>query len=65
VEALLALNPESPTTTFLAVLECVAKYQIFEILAALRPFVADDQGPEATSADAIIDEEKLESTTNR
>ncbi len=60
VEALLALNPGSPTTTFLAVLECVAKYQLFEIPASLRPFVHDDHGPEKTSAEAIIDEEKLE-----
>lgn len=61
VEALLALNPESPTTTFLAVLECVAKHQLLEIPAALRPFVAGDHGPEAIGSDAIIGEEELES----
>lgn len=54
VEALLALNPESPTTTFLAVLECVAKHRLFDIPAALRPFVVDDTGPEVAGVEAII-----------
>ncbi|MBS1039074.1 MULTISPECIES: UvrD-helicase domain-containing protein [Gluconobacter] len=60
VEALLALNPESPTTTFLAVLECVAKHQLFEIPAALRPFVAVDHRPEAIAAEEIIGVEESE-----
>lgn len=58
VDALLALNPESPTTTFLAVLECVAQHRLFEIPAALRPFVTDDPDSAAIDAQAIVDEEE-------
>lgn len=60
VNALLALNPESPKTTFLAILECVAEHRLFEIPAALRPFVADDAGAAATDVKAIADEEEAD-----
>lgn len=39
MDALLALNPERSTTTFLSVLKCVAEHQLFDIPASLRPFV--------------------------
>lgn len=42
VDALLALNPEHPSTTFLSVLECVAEHRLFEIPTALRAFVVDE-----------------------
>lgn len=42
VDALIALKPELSTTTFLSVLKCVAKHQLFEIPAALLPFVTDE-----------------------
>jgi len=58
VDALLALNPESPTTTFLAVLECVAQHRLFEIPAALRPFVTEDPDTAAIGVEAIVDEEE-------
>lgn len=58
VDSLLNLNPESPTTTFLAVLECVAAHRLFEIPAALRPFVADDPNTAAADVESIADEEE-------
>ena len=58
VDALLALNPESPTTTFLAVLESVAEHRLFEIPDALRPFVTDDLEAEAKDVETIADEEE-------
>ena len=60
VNALLALNPESPTTTFLSILECVAEHRLFEIPAALQPFVADEAGAAATDVEAIADEEEMD-----
>ncbi|WP_215484376.1 UvrD-helicase domain-containing protein [Pectobacterium punjabense] len=39
VDALLALNTEQSSTTFLSVLKCIAEHQLFEIPSALRPFV--------------------------
>lgn len=42
VDALLALDTDHQETTFLAVLECVAKHRLFEIPDALRPFVANE-----------------------
>lgn len=41
VDALLALETDNPETTFLVVLECVAKHRLFEIPNALRPFVVN------------------------
>lgn len=41
VDALLALETDSQETTFLIVLECVAKHRLFEIPSALRPFVVN------------------------
>lgn len=61
VDALLALNLDSPSTTFRAVLECVAEHRLFEIPAALRPFVADDPGTAAPDFELITDEEKSDS----
>ncbi|WP_127960066.1 UvrD-helicase domain-containing protein [Serratia microhaemolytica] len=62
VDALLALNPEHPTTTFLAVLECVAKYRLFEIPTALQPFVVDNftmtEARQITDDDISDNEEK-------
>ncbi|MBY5494032.1 UvrD-helicase domain-containing protein [Rhizobium leguminosarum] len=57
VDALLALDPESPATTFLAVLECVAEYRLFEIPAALCPFVVDDPDPTTMDVEPITDDE--------
>jgi len=51
VNALLALNPEQSTTTFLSVLKCVAEHRLFEIPAALRPFIAND--PAMTEAGLV------------
>jgi DNA helicase-2/ATP-dependent DNA helicase PcrA len=42
VGALLALNAEDSATSFLAVLRCIAEHKLFEIPAALRPFVFDE-----------------------
>ncbi|MEI7201600.1 MULTISPECIES: UvrD-helicase domain-containing protein [Pectobacterium] len=42
VDALLALNTEQSSTTFLSVLKCIAEHQLFEIPSALRPFVLSD-----------------------
>jgi DNA helicase-2/ATP-dependent DNA helicase PcrA len=61
VNALLALNLQCHTTTFLAVLECVAEHRLFEIPTALRPFVADDYGMPATDIELINDEEESDS----
>ncbi|WP_205936495.1 hypothetical protein [Rhizobium leguminosarum] len=57
MDALLALDPESPATTFLAVLECVAEYRLFEIPAALCPFVVDDPDPTTMDVEPITDDE--------
>lgn len=57
VDALLGLNPEDPGTSFLTVLQCVAEHRLFEIPAALRPFVVDELKPEATMADPISEDE--------
>lgn len=62
VDALLALNPESPTTTFLSVLECIAEHRLFEIPASLRPFVADDPDTVVTDLEPITD--KMEETNS-
>jgi DNA helicase-2/ATP-dependent DNA helicase PcrA len=58
VEALLALNPESPATTFLAVLQCVVEHGLFEIPAALRPFAVEDSDTPATDVEANAGEEE-------
>lgn len=58
VDALLALNPEHSDTSFLAVLKCVAKHQLFEIPAALRPFVIDV--PAAAEAELVTDDDGAE-----
>lgn len=60
VDALLALNPESPTTTFLAVLQCVVEHRLFEIPAALRPFAVGDSDTPATDVEANTGEEELD-----
>lgn len=60
VDALLALNPEDPATSFLTVLQCVAEHKLFEIPAALRPFVVDEPKPEVTVADPISEDEESE-----
>jgi DNA helicase-2/ATP-dependent DNA helicase PcrA len=60
VEALLALNPENPATSFLNVLECVAEHRLFEIPAALRPFVVDDPKPAASEVEQMTEVEESE-----
>jgi DNA helicase-2/ATP-dependent DNA helicase PcrA len=45
VEALVALGAENPSTRFLDVLGCVAEHGLFEIPAALRPFVEVKPAP--------------------
>jgi DNA helicase II / ATP-dependent DNA helicase PcrA len=57
VDALLALNPEHPATTFLKVLECVAEHGLFEIPAALRPFVVEEPASAATELEPVTDDE--------
>ena len=54
VEALLTLDTDGQETTFLAVLECVAKHRLFEIPDALRPFVAN--GAEENDVELAGDE---------
>ena len=61
VDALIALNPDEPSTTFRAVLECVAEHRLFEIPAALRPFVTDDSSTAETDVEPISDEEEADS----
>jgi len=56
VEALMGLDPASPTTTFLAVLQCVAKHGLFEVPAALQPFVADEQASETAEFNLVHDD---------
>lgn len=46
VDALTVLNPESPSTTYLNVLECVAEHGLFEIPEALQPFTMQRQQAE-------------------
>lgn len=48
VEALLALEPDDPTATYLDVLGCVAEHRLFEIPEALQPYVPQQEslGPE-------------------
>jgi ATP-dependent DNA helicase UvrD/PcrA len=63
VNALLDLAPESPTTTFFDVLQCVAEHGLFDIPAALQPFVVDEPKSELTdsdavSVDAVLDEDE-------
>ncbi|MBR9764048.1 MAG: ATP-dependent helicase [Rhodobacteraceae bacterium] len=63
VDALLGLDTESLDATFLTVLQCVAEHGLFEIPAALQPFVADEPkadaaAPEPTSEDAESNEEE-------
>lgn len=45
VEALLALDAGNPSTRFLEILECVAEHGLFEIPAALRPFIGVEPAP--------------------
>ncbi|USV22549.1 hypothetical protein M0419_09990 [Pseudomonas aeruginosa] len=54
VEALLTLDTDGQETTFLAVLECVAKHRLFEIPDALRPFVAN--GAEENDVELVLDD---------
>lgn len=56
VDALLALNPEQSTTTFLTLLQCVAEHSLFEIPSALRPFVGD--GATEAKTDQLAEDEK-------
>lgn len=60
VDALLALNPENPTTTFLKVLECVAAHDLFDIPSALRPFIAEESDPQADSVEPVGTDEESE-----
>jgi len=60
VNALLALNLENTATTFFDVLQCVAKHRLFEIPAALRPFVdptpmSDTSGADSTEAASDVE----------
>lgn len=47
VEALLALGVGNPSTRFLDILGCVAEHRLFEIPAALRPFIEVEPTPGA------------------
>ncbi|MBY5592806.1 ATP-dependent helicase [Rhizobium leguminosarum] len=47
VGALLALDPENPSTRLLDILECVAEHRLFEIPAAMRPFIETEPAPVA------------------
>lgn len=63
VDALLDLDTENPGATFLTVLRCVAEHGLFEIPAALQPFVSDEPkaeaaGPEPTGEVAESNEEQ-------
>ena len=60
VDALLGLNPEDPTTSFINMLQCVAEHRLFEIPAALRPFVADEPKLETTEAEPVSEDEESE-----
>ncbi|WP_346913204.1 UvrD-helicase domain-containing protein [uncultured Roseibium sp.] len=51
VDALLGLCTESPDATFLTVLQCVAEHGLFEIPAALQPFVAFEPKSEAVEVE--------------
>ena len=56
VDALLALNTEQSSTTFLSVLKCVADHQLFEIPTALHPFVLNE--PMMTENEQVIDDDE-------
>jgi len=68
VGALLALDVENPSTRFLDVLRCVAEHGLFEIPAALRPFVKvvpetpDAQETTVQVAGDVDNEEEVESS---
>ncbi|MEQ9883725.1 UvrD-helicase domain-containing protein [Pectobacterium brasiliense] len=59
VDALLALNTEQSSTTFLSVLKCIAEHQLFEIPSALRPFVLSD--PTMEENEQINDDDEPDS----
>lgn len=56
VNALLALKPEDPTTTYLDMLRCVAEHNLFEIPEALQPFVKQHEGLELEPLDVDVQE---------
>lgn len=69
VDAVLGLDTESPDATFLTVLQCVAQHGLFEIPAALQPFVADEPKaeiaePEKTNEEAESNEEQAVAETS-
>ncbi len=60
VDALLGLDTKGSDTTFLAVLQCVAEHGLFEIPAALQPFVVDTSKSETTESNPVSDDAELD-----
>lgn len=60
VNARLELDLESPKTTFLAVLQCVAHYGLFGIPPALQPFVVNEPKSELTEPDTLSEGAELD-----
>lgn len=56
VEALLALDPEEPATTYRDVLRCVAEHRLFEIPEALQPFLPQQEDPTLDHLDEAMQE---------
>lgn len=56
VDALLDLDLENSATSFLDVLQCIADYELFEIPAALRPFVIHEPGLETAGSEPTMSE---------
>lgn len=57
VEALMNLLGGDSEVTFLAVLQCIADYDLFDIPMSLRPFIANETISETVANDAVIDED--------
>lgn len=60
VDALLGLDTKRSDTTFLAVLQCVAEHGLFEIPAALQPFVVDSSKSETTVSNPVGEDAELD-----
>lgn len=56
LDALMGLAQDSPTTTFLAVLQCVAENGLFDIPAVLQPFVVDEPRSEPAESDLVSED---------
>ncbi len=60
VEELVAIVSSNPDASFLDILECTARHGLFEIPAALKPFVDLESSPGAATAPAETMEEEPE-----